>query len=164
MSLSKHALTLSVNGAPAEVRAGLHDTLLTVLRDQLQCTAAKRGCNQGVCGACTVLVDDRPARACLSLAVNSEGADIRTLEGLNNQADMRLLQQAFAQAGAFQCGFCTPGMLVSAQALLRRNPAPEAQDIRKALSGNLCRCTGYSSIVSAVLEAAALIRKEAVAP
>jgi carbon-monoxide dehydrogenase small subunit len=164
MSLSKHALTLSVNGSPTEVRAGLHDTLLTVLRDQLQCTAAKRGCNQGVCGACTILVDDRPARACLSLAVNSEGADIRTLEGLNEQPDMRVLQQAFAKAGAFQCGFCTPGMLVSAQALLRGKPAPDAQDVRKALSGNLCRCTGYTRIVSAVLDAAAMIRKEPVAP
>ena len=117
-----------------------------------------------MCGACTILVDDRPARACLSLAVNSEGTDIRTLEGLNDQPDMRLLQQAFAKAGAFQCGFCTPGMLVSAQALLRGNPAPDAQDVRKALSGNLCRCTGYTRIVSAVLDAAAMIRKEPVAP
>ena len=159
----KQPLTLSVNGAPAEVRAALHDTLLTVLRDQLQCTAAKRGCNQGVCGACTVLVDDRTMRSCLTLAQNCEGADIRSLEGLNERPDMQALQHAFARSGAFQCGFCTPGMLISAHALLQHNPAPDASDVRKALSGNLCRCTGYTKIVTAVLDAAALARGEAVA-
>ena len=164
MSSPKQPLTLSINGAPADVRAGLHDTLLTVLRDQLQCTAAKRGCNQGVCGACTVMVDGRTMRSCLSLAQNCESADITTLEGLNDRPDMQALQQAFARSGAFQCGFCTPGMLISAHALLQHNPAPDANDVRKALSGNLCRCTGYTTIVAAVLDAAALARGEAVLP
>ncbi len=164
MSLPNQPVTLSVNGAPADVRAGLHDTLLSVLRDQLQCTAAKRGCNQGVCGACTILVDDRTVRSCLSLAQNCEGAHIHTLEGLNDRPDMQVLQQAFARSGAFQCGFCTPGMLISAHALLQGNPGPDASDVRKALSGNLCRCTGYTKIVAAVLDAAATLRGEAVSP
>ena len=162
MSQTKQPVTLTVNGAPVEVSAGLHDTLLTVLRDQLQCTAAKRGCNQGVCGACTVMVDGRTARACLSLAQNCGAADILTLEGLNDLPAMQALQESFARSGAFQCGFCSPGMLVSAHTLLQHNPSPDAQDVRKALSGNLCRCTGYSRIVGAVLDAAALVRGEAV--
>ncbi len=162
MSQPKLPITLSVNGAPADVRAGLHDTLLTVLRDQLQCTAAKRGCNQGVCGACTVMVDNRTVRSCLSLAQNCEGATIHTLEGLNDQPGMQVLQQSFAQCGAFQCGFCTPGMLISAYALLQHNPAPDANDVRTVLSGNLCRCTGYAKIVAAVLDASTTVRGKAV--
>ena len=164
MSSPKQPITLTVNGAPADARAGMHDTLLTVLRDQLQCTAAKRGCNQGVCGACTVIVDDRTVRSCLSLAQNCQAADITTLEGLNDRPDMQALQQAFARSGAFQCGFCTPGMLISAYALLKHNPAPTDQDVRKGLSGNLCRCTGYTKIVAAVLDAAAVARAKALTP
>ena len=164
MNLPKQPVTLSINGAPADARAGLHDTLLTVLRDQLQCTAAKRGCNQGVCGACTVLVDGRTMRSCLSLAQNCESASIQTLEGLNEEPGMQALQQAFARSGAFQCGFCTPGMLISAYALLQHDPAPDADDVRKALSGNLCRCTGYAKIVAAVLDAATTLRAKAVSP
>ena len=137
--------------------AALHDTLLTVLRDRLQLTAAKRGCNQGVCGACTVRIDGESMRACLSLAHNCEGADVRTLEGLGAEPPMRALQQAFAAAGAFQCGFCTPGMLVSAQALLEKNRDPDDAAVRVALSGNLCRCTGYVKIVAAVRAAAAAL-------
>ena len=163
MSSPKRQITLRVNGAPSEVRAALHDTLLSVLRDQLQCTAAKRGCNQGVCGACTVLIDDRTVRSCLSLAQNCEGPEIFTLEGLNEQPAMQALQHAFAQSGAFQCGFCTPGVLVSAHSLLQHNSAPDANDVRMALSGNLCRCTGYAKIVAAVLAAAAALRPEAIA-
>ncbi|VWX61834.1 Nicotinate dehydrogenase small FeS subunit [Burkholderiales bacterium 8X] len=141
---------LQVNGEPAEIGARLHDTLLTVLRDQLLLTAAKRGCNQGVCGACTVSVDGVPMRACLSLAHNCESSDILTLEGLQEDARMQALQHAFAEAGAFQCGFCTAGMLVSARALLERVPEPVEADVRAALSGNLCRCTGYVKIAAAV--------------
>ena len=164
MSSPKQPVTLTVNGAPVDALAGLHDTLLTVLRDQLQCTAAKRGCNQGVCGACTVIVNDRTVRSCLSLAQNCKAADITTLEGLNDRPDMQALQQAFARSGAFQCGFCTPGMLISAYALLQHNPAPTDQDVRKGLSGNLCRCTGYTKIVAAVLDAAAVARAKALTP
>jgi aerobic-type carbon monoxide dehydrogenase small subunit (CoxS/CutS family) len=162
MSMPKQPITLSVNGAPVEVSAGLHDTLLTVLRDQLQCTAAKRGCNQGVCGACTVMVDGQTVRACLSLAQNCANADIATLEGLNELPTMQALQQAFARSGAFQCGFCSPGMLISAHTLLQHNTDPDSNDVRKALSGNLCRCTGYTRIIAAVLDAAAVARGEAV--
>lgn len=156
-------LELQINGEAAAVEAGLHDTLLTVLRDQLQLQAAKRGCNQGVCGVCTVNVDGWPARACLSLAHGCEGAQVRTLEGLNDTPRMQALQRAFTEAGAFQCGFCTPGMLVAAEALLAREPAPDAAAVKQALSGNLCRCTGYLKIVEAVLAAAAALRQEAAA-
>ena len=152
------SLTLSINGEAAPVQAELHDTLLSVLRDRLHLTATKRGCNQGVCGACTVSVDGVPVRACLSLAHGCEGAQVRTLEGLCDTPRMRALQQAFSATGAFQCGFCTPGMLVAAEALLGREPAPDAAAVRSALSGNLCRCTGYVKIVEAVLAAAATLR------
>jgi aerobic-type carbon monoxide dehydrogenase small subunit (CoxS/CutS family) len=155
------SIELQINGESVAVEATLHDTLLTVLRERLQLTAAKRGCNQGVCGACTVSVDGWPVRACLSLAHGSEGSDVRTLEGLNDTPRMQALQRAFAQGGAFQCGFCTPGMLVAAEALLARDPSPDEAAIRSALSGNLCRCTGYVTIVAAVRSAAAALRGEA---
>ncbi len=152
------SVTLTINREPVTVTAALHDTLLTVLRDSLHLTAAKRGCNQGVCGACTVSVDEQPMRACLSLAHNCEGAQIQTLEGLNAQPRMQALQAAFAETGAFQCGFCTPGMLIVANALLEQTAAPDETAIRAALSGNLCRCTGYARIVQAVQSAAAALR------
>lgn len=147
-------LALTINGQSRRVEAGLTDTLLTVLRDQLLLTAAKRGCNQGVCGACTVLIDGRPQRACLSLAANCEGAAITTLEGLQRDPGMARLQKAFADTGAVQCGFCTPGVLISAHALLSRNADPRTDEIRAGLSGNLCRCSGYRKIVDAVAAAA----------
>ena len=164
MSAPRQTLQLQVNGAEAEVRVGLHDSLLTVLRDQLQLTAAKRGCNQGVCGACTVVRDGYPVRACLSLAHGCTHADIETLEGLNQQVAMQALQKAFAAESAFQCGFCTPGMLISAHALLLHNPSPDADQVRAAMSGNLCRCTGYAPIVAAVLQAATHLRAQELAP
>ena len=154
------SIELRINGESLPVEAALHDTLLTVLRERLQLTAAKRGCNQGVCGACTVSVDGWPVRACLSLAQGCEGSDVRTLEGLNDTPRMQALQRAFAQVGAFQCGFCTPGMLVPAEALLARERSPDEAVIRTALSGNLCRCTGYVTIVAAVRSAAAAMRGE----
>jgi carbon-monoxide dehydrogenase small subunit len=154
------SIELRINGESVPVEAALHDTLLTVLRERLQLTAAKRGCNQGVCGACTVSVDGWPMRACLSLAQGCEGSDVRTLEGLNDTPRMQALQRAFAQVGAFQCGFCTPGMLMAAEALLARARSPDEAAIRTALSGNLCRCTGYVTIVAAVRSAAAAMRGE----
>lgn len=147
-------LALKINGQVREVQANLSDTLLTVLRDQLRLTAAKRGCNQGVCGACTVLIDGNPQRACLSLAANCEGAVITTLEGLHRDGAAKRLQAAFAEAGAVQCGFCTPGILISAHWLLTRTSKPSTDEIRAGLSGNLCRCTGYRKIVDAVASAA----------
>lgn len=147
-------VALKINGAARIVEAGLGDTLLTVLRDQCLLTAAKRGCNQGVCGACTVLVDGRPQRACLTLAANCESAAITTLEGLKRDPAMMRLQETFARLGAVQCGFCTPGILISSRALLDRLPDPSDEQIREALVGNLCRCTGYVRIIQAVKEAA----------
>jgi carbon-monoxide dehydrogenase small subunit len=146
--------TLSVNGESVSVRGELTTTLLTALRDDLGLTAAKRGCNQGVCGACTVRIDGVPMRACLSLVHGCAGSSVRTLEGFDDDERMQALQQAFAANGAFQCGFCTPGMLVTAHALLERDPSPDESAVRRALTGNLCRCTGYVTIVAAVQSAA----------
>jgi carbon-monoxide dehydrogenase small subunit len=147
------SISLNVNGAACEARAALHDTLLTVLRDRLAVTSAKRGCNQGVCGACTVLADGVPVRACLSIALDCEGRRIETVEGLGEDPRMQALQQAFIAHGAFQCAFCTPGMLVAAYSLLGGGKPVSEADVRKALSGNLCRCTGYKKIIEAVVAA-----------
>ncbi len=147
-------LSLTVNGAERTVDAPAPATLLTVLRDQLGLTGAKRGCNQGVCGACTVLVDGAPVRACLSLAANCADRDITTIEGLAVDGALAPVQQAFVETGAVQCGFCTSGVLLAAHAFLRSNRRPSADDVRQALSGNLCRCSGYTKIVEAVLQAA----------
>ena len=151
---NEERVALEVNGARVAVHAELSTTLLTALRDELRLTAAKRGCNQGVCGACTVSIDGEPMRACLSLAHGCEGRDVRTLEGLVDEPRMQALQRAFAAGGALQCGFCTPGMLVAAHALLGRDADPDEAAVRAALSGNLCRCTGYAKIVAAVRAAA----------
>jgi carbon-monoxide dehydrogenase small subunit len=156
--MNAQPVTLTVNDEARPVTATLHDTLLTVLRERLGLTAAKRGCNQGVCGACTVRIDGRPMRACLSLAQLCEGAQVHTLEGLNETPRLQALQHAFAESGAFQCGFCTPGMLVAADALLAADASPDEAAVRGALSGNLCRCTGYEKIVEAVQAAAARLR------
>jgi len=154
MNVAPMNIVLRVNGEEAAVPAGLHDTLLTVLRDRLQLTAAKRGCNQGVCGACTVRIDGTTMRSCLSLAQACEGAEVTTLEGLEASPRLKALQAAFAAHGAFQCGFCTPGLLVSAEALLEDEPRPDEAAVRQALSGHLCRCTGYAKIIQAVQAAA----------
>ena len=145
------AVRLTVNGQARETHPRPWQTLLEVLRDQLGLTGTKRGCNQGVCGACTVLQDGHPVRGCLSLAVNCDGSDIVTIEGLSDGRRLAPIQQAFAEAGAVQCGFCTPGMLLSAYALLRQNARPDIDAIRAGLAGNLCRCSGYRKIVDAVL-------------
>jgi carbon-monoxide dehydrogenase small subunit len=147
-------VTLSVNGREREVRVRARDTLLTVLRGELQLLGAKRGCDQGVCGACTILIDGRAQRACLSLAVNCQGMDITTVEGLSDGADLAPIQQAFLDAGAVQCGYCTSGMLMAAQALLNEIPSPDIEEIRQGISGNLCRCSGFRKIVEAIGEAA----------
>ena len=148
------AVTLKVNGKALTATAATADTLLTVLRDRFLLTGAKRGCNQGVCGACTVLADGKPVRSCLSLALDCDDRRIVTIEGLAEEPIMQALQRAFIAGGAFQCGFCTPAMLVASFALLKNSPRPTDADVRRALSGNYCRCTGYKKIVEAVLEAA----------
>ena len=154
-------LTLKVNGKALTATAATADTLLTVLRDRFLLTGAKRGCNQGVCGACTVLADGRPVRSCLSLALDCDDRRIDTIEGLAEEPIMQALQRAFIAGGAFQCGFCTPAMLVASFALLQNNPRPSDTEIRRALSGNYCRCTGYKKIVEAVLDAAGRLPAEA---
>ena len=146
----KIALDLTVNGRVRELRIAPHETLLTVLREELSLCGAKRGCNQGVCGACTVLVDGAPVRSCLSLSVNCTGRDIRTVEGLMRDGVLDPVQQAFVDAGAIQCGFCMSGMVLSAKALLNENPTPTIDEIRAAIAGNICRCSGYVKIVDAI--------------
>jgi aerobic-type carbon monoxide dehydrogenase small subunit (CoxS/CutS family) len=149
-SRQSRVLVLDVNGDRLEVAAPSHWTLLEVLRERSGLTGTKQGCDKGDCGACTVLLDGEPVLACLVLAALAEGRRITTIEGLENRA----LQEAFDRSGALQCGFCQPGMLLSADALLRTNPDPSESEVRAALAGNLCRCTGYSQIVDAVLLAA----------
>ncbi len=143
-------VTLKVNGRDREVRVRTWDTLLSVLRGELELLGAKRGCDQGVCGACTVLIDGTPQRACLSLAINSTGLDITTVESLSQGAELAPVQQAFLDAGAVQCGYCTSGMLMAAQGLLNENPKPDRDEIRQGISGNLCRCSGFKKIVQAI--------------
>ena len=146
-------IELNVNGSQRTARAGSDQTLLEVLRDELHLTGPKRGCNQGVCGACTVLVDDQPVRSCLSLAVLTQNRSITTVEGLADGKSLTPLQKAIIDFGAVQCGFCTGGMLMVAHALLAENPHPTSDEVRSALSGNLCRCSGYTKIVEAVCRA-----------
>lgn len=143
-------LVLTVNGTTYEVEARPTARLLDVLRDQLGLTGAKEGCAEGECGACTVIVDGRAVNSCVMLAVQARDKEILTVEGLARDGELDVLQRKFVEYGAVQCGFCTPGMLMSAKALLMRDPTPSEQDIRIALAGNLCRCTGYTAIVAAV--------------
>jgi carbon-monoxide dehydrogenase small subunit len=149
------ALTLTVNGRRRQVLARPDATLLDVLRDDLALRAAKRGCNQGVCGACTITLDGLPVRACLTMAGDCTGRAVTTLEGHAADPVMQALQEAMIASGAVQCGFCTSGMLVTARNLLAETPRPAEAEIRAALSGNLCRCTGYTRIIEAVAQAAA---------
>ena len=152
--MSREHISLRVNGADRPVASvAPWTTLLTVLRDELGLTGAKRGCNQGVCGACTVMIEGEPVRSCLSLALNCTDRDIVTVEGLAPTGSLAPVQQALAEGNSVQCGFCTPGILISAHALLRRNTPLTVDDVRAGLSGNLCRCSGYKKIVEAVVRA-----------
>ena len=147
-------VTIKVNERSVALDVPLTETLLTSLRDRLQLTGAKRGCNQGVCGACTVMLDGVAVSACLSLTANCEGQSVLTIEGAGADRAIAALQDAFIEAGALQCGFCTPGQLIAARALLEQNPDPTVEDVQKGMSGNLCRCTGYNKIIDAVRTAA----------
>jgi len=153
-------LRLVVNRRPVELLVPAHRTLLEVLREDLGLTGTKHGCELGECGACTVLVEGRPELACLRLAVSCDGASITTVEGLARGPQLDPLQETFADTGAAQCGYCTPGMLLVAHELLERNPRPSRDEIRLAISGNLCRCTGYLRIIEAIERAAELGRSE----
>ena len=141
---------LNVNGEREALTLDARQTLLDALRLQLGLTGTKLGCNQGVCGSCTVLLDGKPARSCLVLAVACGGLKITTIEGVADGAKPSAVQQAFIETGAVQCGYCTPGMILTAEALLRKHERPNVDEIREALSGNLCRCSGYSKVIDAV--------------
>jgi carbon-monoxide dehydrogenase small subunit len=154
----KQLVVLDVNGECLELAVAPHHTLLEVLREEANLTGTKHGCEQGECGLCTVLIDGLPQFSCLTLALEAQGSEIRTVEGLARGGELHPLQQAYVETGASQCGYCSPGMLMSALALLERNPSPTRDEIREGLAGNLCRCTGYLAILDAVELAAARMR------
>jgi len=146
----KQLLSLSVNGEMREIAIEPNRTLLDVIRDDLGLTGTKQGCGTGECGACTVLLDGEPVNACMMLALQANGRGVTTIEGLSKEGGIHPIQEAFIQHGAVQCGFCTPGMILATKALLDKNPHPREIEVREALIGNLCRCTGYQKIVEAV--------------
>lgn len=148
--VNKQVIELRINGEDHEVVVHSHRTLLEVLREDLGLTGAKEGCGKGACGACTVMIEGEAVLACLTLALSVEGKDIVTVEGLAKNQELTPLQKAFVEHGAIQCGFCTPGMLMTSTAFLSQKPNPDEYEIKKAISGNLCRCTGYVKIVEAI--------------
>jgi carbon-monoxide dehydrogenase small subunit len=150
----KQSIELKVNGEICKVDVKPRRTLLEVLRDDLGLTGAKNACDSGECGACSVIMDGKLVASCLVLAVEAQGKNITTIEGLGREGELDPLQKSFVEHGAIQCGFCTPGMILAGKVLLDKNPNPTAQEVRQAISGNLCRCTGYAKIVEAILKAA----------
>lgn len=152
------SIELKVNGETYEVPVKPNETLLDVIRYKLELTGTKKGCDTGQCGSCTVLLDGKPVNSCLILAIEARGKEILTVEGLAKNGQLHPLQEAFIQEGAVQCGYCTPGMLLSAKALLDENPNPTEEEVKEAIAGNLCRCTGYVKIVTAILAGAEKMR------
>jgi carbon-monoxide dehydrogenase small subunit len=153
--MTMQALTMKLNGEEVMVQVKPSAMLMEVLRDQLELTGTKVACGEGECGACTVLLDGVPVNSCLVPALKAQGREVMTVEGLAPLGELHPLQKAFVEHGAVQCGYCTPGMLMSAKALLDHNPNPTEDEVRLAISGNLCRCTGYAKIVEAILDASA---------
>jgi carbon-monoxide dehydrogenase small subunit len=149
----KHKIRFTINREVKEIEVEPNKTLLKMLREDLDLIGVKEGCGAGECGACTVLVNNKPVNSCLMLAVEVDGKEILTIEGLSDGINLDPLQESFLEHNAIQCGYCTPGMVMSAKALLNRNPHPKEEDVKEALAGNLCRCTGYKRIVDAVLDA-----------
>ena len=161
----KQIVKLNVNGSEEEKAVHTHHTLLQVLRDEYKLFGAREGCGIGMCGACTVLLDGKPVSSCLLLAPLAEGKEITTIEGISAPGKLHPIQQAFWDQHGLQCGFCTPGMMLTTYVLLKQNPNPAEADIREGLSGNLCRCTGYQNIVKAVRQASESMRQsDAAAP
>ena len=150
----KRLIQLNVNGELYEVAVQEHRTLAEVLREELDLTGTKEACNQGDCGSCTVILDGKTVSSCLTLAVEAEGREVRTVEGIANGENLAPIQQNFVDHGAIQCGFCTPGMVMSATALLEENSNPTEDEVRMGIAGNICRCTGYTKIVEAILATA----------
>ena len=157
--MTKKLVMLNVNNTPYEVAVEPNRTLAQVLREDLNLPGTKIGCGMGDCGACTVIMNGRPVNSCLVLAVQANGAEITTIEGVADGRDLHPIQESFVNNGAIQCGFCTPGMILSAKSLLAKNPNPTEAEIRTAISGNLCRCTGYQKIVESVQEASRAMKK-----
>ena len=155
----KTPVRFTVNGREQEVMIEPRRTLLDVLRKDLGLRGTKKGCDEGTCGACTVLVEGRPIYSCLALAIDYEGKSIETIEGLENDGQLHPIQQAFIEEDGFQCGFCTPGQVLSAKALLDKNPSPRPEEVQEAMAGNLCRCGAYPKILKATLRAAERIRQ-----
>ncbi len=149
-----YTVNFTLNGRKVSVEVSPVETLLSVVREKFNLTGAKEGCGQGECGACTMIVNGRPMTTCLILAIEAEGYEITTVEGLSTEDELDVIQEEFITHGALQCGYCTPGMIMSAKGLLMENTAPTEEEVVKALSGNLCRCTGYKKIVEATLAAA----------
>ncbi len=156
----KKNISLKVNGNTYALEVDAKDLLLYVIREKIGLTGTKEGCGTGECGACTVLIDGEPVNACLYLAVRAEGKDILTIEGLSDGFKLHPLQQAFIDNAAVQCGFCAPGMLLSAKALLAKNPDPSEREIRQGIAGNICRCSGYVKVVKAIRQAARVLQQE----
>lgn len=152
--MNKYQLTMIVNGQQVELQVDPRQRLIDVLRDNLFLTGTKEGCSEGECGACTVIIDGQIVNSCLVMALQCESKSITTIEGLTNKAELHPIQKAFLDNGAVQCGYCTPGMILATKALLENNPNPSSKEIKVGLSGNLCRCTGYSNIFKAVDAAA----------
>ncbi len=150
-----------LNGRIVEEQVAPNRTLLDFLRDGLKLTSVKKGCDEGKCGACTVLLNGEPVCSCLMLAVQVRNAEVTTIEGLSGPGELSLIQKAFLEKNGYQCGFCTPGMLLATKALLDHNPDPSTEDIKQALEGNLCRCTGYEQIIESVSTAAAMMKTSA---
>jgi carbon-monoxide dehydrogenase small subunit len=157
----KHQLSLSINGEPYDVLVEPYCSLLDLLRDQLHLTGTKKGCDEGDCGACTVLIDDQTVTSCMMLALDARDKAITTVEGLVQDNTLHPVQEAFVHYGGVQCGFCTPGLIMSGVGLLLENPDPTEEEVRFAIGGNLCRCTGYAKVVQAILKAAATMRATA---
>lgn len=155
----KQLMRFTINGEIYEDEIDVRRTLLEVLRENFGLTGTKRACNEGECGVCTVLLDNKPVASCLLLAVEAQGKAIQTVEGVAAEDELHPLQQAFLDHGAFQCGFCTPGMVMVAKGYLAENPRPTEEEVRHAIAGNLCRCTGYNKYVEAILDAAGKIEK-----
>ena len=157
--MEERKIHFKVNGNPVEVSVKSNMTLADLLRTKLSMTGTKKGCERGNCGACTVVMNGKAVLSCLVLAPRADGTDILTVEGLGTPTNLHPLQQAFIDRGAIQCGFCIPGMFMSAKALLDENPKPTREDVKKAIAGNLCRCTGYTRQIDAILDAAQKLSK-----